>query len=102
MNKEKNIVKRINKQYFWDVDINSMNPEKSKKLIIERVFNLGTSADIRLIRQYYGDKIIIETLTNLNYLDPKTHNFVSKLFNIPIQSFKCYTRMQSKPQLWNS
>lgn len=102
MKKEKNIVKKLNKQYFWDIDINSMNPEKSKKLIIERVFTMGTSEDIRLIRLYYGDNIIKEVLTNLNYLDPKTHNFASKLFNIPIQSFKCFTRMQSKPELWNS
>lgn len=102
MNKKKNILKKLNKQLFWDVDIDSLDPERSGRLIIERVFTLGNMVDIRIIREYYGDKLIEETLTNLNYLDPKTHNFASILFNIPIQSFKCYTRMQSKPEHWNS
>lgn len=97
-----NISKDLNHNYFWDVEISTLHPEKSKRLIIERVFSLGTLNEIKKILNYYGEEQVITTLKNLNYLDPKTLNFVAKLFNIPLNEFKCYTRKSSSPQHWNS
>ena len=102
MHEHLNISKDLNPQYFWDVDIRALDTIKSKRLIIERVFVLGTSKEINLIIKYYGTREVTDVLKNLNYIDPKTLNFVSKLFKISLQSFKCYTRNQSNPQHWNS
>ncbi|MEI6050162.1 MAG: hypothetical protein WCS03_14760 [Bacteroidota bacterium] len=71
-------------------------------MIIERVFIFGNLKEIKFLIDYYGKKEIVEELCNLNYLDPKTLNFVSKLFNKPLESFKCYTRKQLMTQHWNS
>lgn len=102
MNKPLNILEFINPHYFWDVDFYKLDPLKSKRLIIERLFVLGTSKEIAQIVKFYGGDVVLNELKSLNYLDPKTLNFVSLFFNTPIQKFKCYTRKQSMVQHWNS
>ena len=92
----------LSSHLFWDVDISKLNVDKSKRLIIERVFLLGTAKEIMLVNKYYGVIEVVYVLKCINYIDPKTLNFVSKLFNISLQSFKCYTRKQLNPQHWNS
>jgi hypothetical protein len=95
------ILKKLDSAYFWDVDPGKLDIEKSRRLIIERVINFGNLEEIRLIREYWGDREIREILCNLNFLDPKTLNFVSLLFDIPKERFKCYIRKQLNPQPWN-
>jgi hypothetical protein len=97
-----NISKDLNPQYFWDVDIRRLDTLISKRLIIGRVFELGTSKEINLIIKYYGSGEVVDVLKRLNYIDPKTLNFVSKLFKISLKSFKCYTRKQLNHQHWDS
>ncbi|MFO7852394.1 MAG: DUF6922 domain-containing protein [Bacteroidota bacterium] len=101
MEKRFNILGELRKNYFWDVNFEKLDPELSKRLIIERVFTLGEAGEIMMIINYYGEEVIIDVLKNLNYLDPKTLNFASKFFNLPLQSFKCYKRKQLIPQYWD-
>jgi len=89
-------------QYFWDVDTSDNGIHISQRLIIERIFSYGTLVEIKLLIDHFGKKKVLEELCNLNYLDPKTLNFASKLFNKPKKSFRCYTRKQLMTQYWNS
>jgi len=98
---KKHLVESLSSHLFWDIDFASLEPEKSKRLIIERVFSLGTSREILFITNYYGKSIVLSVLRDINYLDLKTMNFISKLFKVPIKTFKCYTRKQSIPQHWD-
>ncbi len=95
------LLQEINKTYFWDIDLEELDLEKSKRLIIERVINLGNLREIQFIKKQYGLTVLTETLCNLNYIDPKTLNFISLLLNIPKTKFKCYTRKQLNNQHWN-
>jgi len=101
MNSKKDISDILKQSYFWDIDI---KPEKpvSKRLVIERVFCLGTFDEMVFIIRYYGKDEVEKVLLDLNYMDPKTLNFVSKYFDRPKTEFRCYIRKQSMPQLWNS
>ena len=101
MRTKKDLVHSLNETYFWDINRTDPNSEISDRLVIERVFSLGDLKDIKLILDYYGEKKTVEILTSLNYLDPKTLNFVSKLFNKSKKSFKCYIRKQSMQQHWS-
>ena len=96
------LIKYLKPQYFWDVDISDNGNRISKRLIIERVFIFGNLKEIKFLIEFYGKKEIEVVLCKLNYLDPKTLNFASKLFNIPKKSFRCYTRKQLINQYWNS
>ena len=96
------IISQLNPQYFWDVDLLTLDDDSSCRLIIERVFTLGEVHEMNRLISFYGRAKVIDVLSNLPYLDPKTLNFVSRLFNQPLKSFKCYRLKQSKPQHWNS
>ena len=96
-----NILKDLSPQYFWDVNVNNLDLIRSKRFIIERVFVMGTSKEILLVINYYGNRVVVGVLKSLNYIDPKTLNFVSKLFYISLESFKCYSRKQLNPQHWS-
>ena len=96
------IISEINPLYFWDVDSLNINMNSSARLIVERVFSLGEVHEMNLLISYYGREKVIDILSNLNYLDPKTLNFVSVFFKKPLKSFKCYRLKQSSPQHWNS
>ena len=95
------LIEQLNKAYFWDVDITQIDEEKSKRIIIERVINYGNLREIKLIKEFYGIKEIRSTLCKLNYIDPKTLNFISLLFQVPKTKFKCYTKKQLTNQPWN-
>ncbi|MBE0637996.1 MAG: hypothetical protein IH598_05715 [Bacteroidales bacterium] len=102
MKTQPDIVKSLNPNYFWDVNAGNLDAQKSKRLIIERVFSLGNLEEIWMLIDFYGEKQIVDTLCKVNYLDPKTMNFVSKLFKTPLEQFKCYTKAQLTRPLWNS
>lgn len=95
-----NIANLLKRSYFWDIDITPGKPV-SKRLIVERIFNFGTLAEMASLIRYYGRDEVEKTLLNLNFLDPKTLNFVSKFFNRPKKEFKCYTRRQLMLQYWD-
>lgn len=102
MKNQPDILKALKPVYFWDVDAGSLDAQKSKRLIIERVFRFGYLEEIAMLIDFYGDQQIVETFCKVNYLDPKTLNFVSKLFKTPLEKFKCYTKAQLTRPLWNS
>jgi hypothetical protein len=102
MNTKKHIITRLNPRYFWDVDLSELDEISSCRLIIERVFTLGEVNEMNLVISFYSREKVLDILCSLPYLDPKTLNFVSKLFHKSVKSFRCYQLKQSKPQFWNS
>lgn len=96
------ILTNINKSYFWDIDINTLDDKKSKRLIIERVINLGNLKELKFLFNYYGEKEVINTIQRLNYLDSKTLNFFSLIFYIPKNKFKCFTKKRLTTTHWSS
>jgi len=102
MRNQLNISADFQKQLFWDFDLKGLDPDRSKRLIIERVFALGSLKEIRLVIDYYGKDIVLDVLRSLNYIDPKTLNFLSFFFNVSLESFVCYRRKQLIRQHWSS
>lgn len=91
----------IKPYYFWDIDLDSLDLTKSEKLIIKRVFTLGSIEDIRELLDYYGENKVLDVLMRVNYLDAKTLNLAVKLFNKDKREFRCYIRSQSIDQHWS-
>jgi hypothetical protein len=102
MKTTQDLVKKITPQYFWDVDRNVLDDNNSKRLIIERVFSLGTLKEITLVINFYGREETKNVICKLHYLDPKTLNFACKFFNLRKKEFACYNRSQLRQIFWNS
>ena len=94
-------LEQLNKVYFWDIDLLKIDEIYSKRLIIERILNYGNLQEIQLIIKQYGEKEIKKTVCDLNYIDPKTLNFISMLFHIPKVKFRYYIREQLTNQHWS-
>lgn len=95
------LLEQLNRVYFWDTDFSKLDEIQSKRIIIERVINYGNLNEIEHLKSFYGIKEITSVLCNLNYIDPKTLNFMSLMFHIPKSKFKCYTRKQLTHQPWS-
>lgn len=86
---------------FWDININSINENTNKRLIIERVFTLGDIAHVKKIIKLYGIEIIKQEIVNVGFLDKKTLVWLSLFLEIPKNEFKCYKKTQSNQIHWN-
>jgi len=87
---ESNILSKLSKYLFWDCNIDMLDPNIDKNLILERVFSRGTENDEKEIFRYYGRDIIKNSILGIKYLDKKTLNYLSIVFNIPREEFGCY------------
>jgi hypothetical protein len=102
MNSKSLFLAGLNPQYFWDIDLSRLNETSASRLIIERIFSLGDIPEINQVINFYGKEKVVDVLCHLTYIDPKTFNFITKLFNKPGEEFRCYQLKQSKPQYWSS
>jgi len=91
---------RFEKRIFWDVNFETLDYDKRASFVIERVFERGDVEDIRQCRRYYGDELIKNVLVNAKYLPQNRLHLISAIFEIPIQSFRCYTTIQLNPKLF--
>jgi hypothetical protein len=97
---DNSFIHQLNPVYFWDLDYVTLDPVKSRRIIIERVLTLGNLNEVKLVTCFYGKEVVINTLCGLNYLDSKTLNFFSMVFEVPKSHFKCYKKRQSTGTRW--
>ncbi|MDL2229976.1 hypothetical protein LJC14_06985 [Treponema sp. OttesenSCG-928-L16] len=88
--KEPGFLTQLSQYLFWDYDVNMLDPNDDKKLIVERVFTRGTEKDEKKLFNYYGKDIIKDCVLNIKYFDKKTLNYLSIIFNISKEQFVCY------------
>ncbi|MBX2927690.1 MAG: hypothetical protein KF852_07650 [Saprospiraceae bacterium] len=86
---------------FWDVDVNTIDKQRHKLSIIERVTTRGRLEEFRELLAYYGKETVKETLLNTRYLDKRTLSYCSIIFETPITAFRCYKLAQLNPEHWN-
>ncbi|MDR0877146.1 MAG: hypothetical protein LBN21_03770 [Treponema sp.] len=86
----------ISKKLFWDIHYDKIDYDDDKKLIIERVFSLGSENDERELFRYYGEETIKKVVINLKYLDKKVLNYLSIILHLNKEDFRCYEKSQLK------
>ena len=91
----------LSRVLFWDVNYDTIDWENKVRFVIERVVSRGNQSDWLAIRTHYGLERIKNEMLQTRYLDKKTLNFLSKLFEIPKTEFRCYTLQQSNPGHWD-
>ena len=50
---------------FWDIDVTSLDWEKHKRWIIQRVFEYGNDVEVKTIIDHYGTTAVEETLNSI-------------------------------------
>lgn len=77
---------------FWDVDAGTLNPERNRKLIVERVIQRGSRADLQKLLSLYSKPEIADVLKQVTWLNEKDMAFVHVFFDIPYSELKCYSK----------
>ncbi len=90
----------LSRVLFWETDYDKIDWDNKARYVIERVVMYGFLEDWRAIQKYYGMEKIKETVLQARDLDPKTLSFLSLIFKIPKEKFRCYTTQQSNPGHW--
>jgi len=92
----------IRDNLFWDIDTRSLNPDRSIKLVVERIFTRGNENEFYGLLNFYTELEIKNAIVGIGYLDHITLNFASKLLGIPLDNFLCYKKEQLNNIRWNS
>jgi hypothetical protein len=91
----------LNRTIFWDTDFETIDWQKQRREIIERVLHFGDLGDWREIQNFYGREIIKNEVTKSRYLNNRVLNFCSVIFDLPLNQFRCYNTESSIRQHWN-
>lgn len=83
---------------FWDVERKSIDFQKHKRFVIQRVIQKGTVTDWITIKDFYGLTCLKQEILAIRSLDNKTLTFFSTYFSIPKNQFRCYNMQQSIPK----
>jgi len=76
-------------QYFWDVEVKKINPQKKSQFIIQRLLEMGDLKVVRWLIRNFQRSEIKKTIKNRRGFSPKTVNFWSLFFKIPQNKIAC-------------
>jgi hypothetical protein len=93
---------KLNQKLLWEYDLENFNYDDFRNIVVQRVIERGWHTDWYFILNYYGIKGVKEAIMEISYLNNKDMNFVSIVFEIPLNQLKCYTKKQLKQQHWSS
>lgn len=66
---------KFRQSLFWDINPNSLNPQKHAKYIIERIMDFGNDDEVRWMRCYYPKNLIAKIARKSKILQPSSKNF---------------------------
>jgi hypothetical protein len=92
----------FSRHLFWDVDISTIDLEKHKEYVVQRVLEYGLLKDFILLNKIFSLEQIKDIATKLRSLDDRTLNFIAVITKTPIQNFRCFTTKQSPTKHWVS
>ncbi len=91
----------FSKRLFWDVDPETFDPERGRRLVVQRVLTRGTLEDLRKLMVRYPRSVLRETVLGIRDWEPKVRNFISIWLDIPKEEFACCTSRLSHPRHWD-
>jgi len=90
------------KQYFWDVDFDKINPQKSAQYIIARLIDRGNEKTIRWLFANYPKDLIKKVVTTRRGFSPKTANFWALILGVDKRKVVCLQTpyLKMRQALW--
>lgn len=86
---------------FWDVDVQTIDLQKHKASVIERIVTRGRWEEFKEMMQFYGKQTVKQVVLNARWLDKRTLAFCSAIFETPETEFRCYKLAQLTPGHWD-
>ena len=93
---------RIRKTLFWEYDLNNINWQNMRGLVVQRVIERGRMDDYFAVLNLYGIEGVKDSIKQIPYLNSRDLSFVCSVFNLKKEDLKCYSKQQSTIQHWDS
>jgi len=77
------------KKLFWDIDFSTLEKDKNKEFIIERVLEFGDVCDFEDLKKLYSLEDIKNVLKNSHNLSFKSANFYALILKVPRKEVLC-------------
>ena len=87
--------------WFWDLELQTIDPERDAKLIIDRVLVVGALEGWRTIRQHYGDDRLRSVVTQLRSLSPQNIAMLCLALSLEKKDFRCCTAKPFPQSPWH-
>jgi hypothetical protein len=89
-------------QYFWDVDVKKLNPDKKPYFVISRLLNKGNVEAACWVDGHYNRKLIKDTLQNYRDFSLRSGSFWGLIYKVPLSKIKCFQEpyRTSRKTLW--
>lgn len=88
---------QISRRLLWDVDWDSFDLQKGRKLVVRRIIERGMEDDYYAAFQLYGGvegvREIVKEIPGT--LSPRDENFVLNVFNLKKEELQCYFPMET-------
>ena len=93
-------IKSLSNSLFWDVNRQTIDDEKNRGYVIQRVLERGGLNDVRLTVAHYTLPVVVDEAKHFKSLTPKALAFIACISNTPREEFACYTTKQSSVAPW--
>ncbi len=77
--KDNKKVIKFRPELFWDVDPETLDPDKHAEYIIERVLDFGTDGEVKWMWNYYPKELIANVVRNSRAIFPFTRSLWNQL-----------------------
>lgn len=86
------------REYFWDVDFDSLTLKEAPIMILKRVLDRGNTSDIFWLKEHYSMDDIKKLLLFTRDLSPKTGTFWADILKLPYSQVVCLQKPYSPIQ----
>ena len=80
---------------FWDTDLDTINLQKNKKHIIQRILNFGNEKTYRWLFQVYSVNDIIDVVKYDKNINPRSAVMIANYFGIPKEEIVCLNNVSN-------
>ena len=78
------------KHYFWDTDINTLDLDKNRVFIIERLLNVGNEKTLSWVFENYSINSVRDAVQTSRGLSLKTARCWQNYFNLKEEEMRCF------------
>ena len=71
--------------YFWDIDVESFDPQTHPEYTIERILEFGDSRAVGWLQEQFSEEQIKDVIRTNKRLTPKSANYWALMYHIPAQ-----------------
>ena len=90
----------LRKDLLWDTRLESIHLDNHARFIVERVLHRGTWEDWLALRNHYGPARLLQLVTEIRDMDPKSLAFCKAVFGLTNEDFRCCAWTSSTPAPW--